>query len=159
MASKTGSTFATGGMSSKIEAIGIAANAGCKAVLAHGRRSDVIGRIVAGEDIGTLFLPKRRLSNRKRWILNCSSDAHIDLDPGAAAAVANSRSLLLVGITGVRGTFRKGDVVHIGNVAKGIAEVASDQLGDLLKEKEQRLALVPQRQIIFHANNMVVVPH
>ena len=160
MACKSGSTFSTGGMSSKIEAIGIASNAGCKAVLAHGREPEVIGRIVAGEEIGTLFLAKRRLGNRKRWILNCSSEAYIDPDPGAATAIAKSRSLLLVGITGIRGSFQKGDVVHIGDFAKGITEVASDRLSDLLKQKNQRQATeAPQSQIIVHANNMVVLPH
>ncbi|HUS73454.1 MAG TPA: glutamate 5-kinase, partial [Sedimentisphaerales bacterium] len=64
-----GSRLGTGGMKSKIEAAKIASNAGCRMVLANGRLKNVIGRIMAGDEIGTVFMPKRKLSNRSRWIL------------------------------------------------------------------------------------------
>ena len=171
-ASKTGSTFATGGMTSKIAAIEIAAQAGCKAVLANGRTKNCLLRILAGEEIGTLFLPKRRLSNRKRWILNCRSDAHIEIDPGAARAIRNSRSLLAVGVTGLRGNFQSGQVVEIiaalpsGEVgtdprkiiAKGIAGLSSGELSGWLERKSQGLEKTGgKRRAIIHVDNMVLV--
>ena len=72
-AGKKGSTFATGGMKSKIAAAKIASNAGCRIVLANGREKKIISKIIAGETIGTVFMPKRKLSNRIRWILNSSA--------------------------------------------------------------------------------------
>jgi glutamate 5-kinase len=47
-----------GGMSSKLEAASIAAEAGGLAVIANGRMPHVIERVCAGEGLGTLFLPK-----------------------------------------------------------------------------------------------------
>lgn len=154
MASKSGSTFATGGMRSKIDAIRIAANGGCKTVLAHGREKNVLLDIISGQKIGTLFLPKRRLSNRKRWILNCYTDAHIEIDAGAAKALKQHRSLLWVGITQFNGQFQPGDVVNIGNFAKGICNLSSAQLHKLLNEKEKTN---PTRKAIIHANDLVLL--
>ena len=151
MATKAGSTFATGGMRSKIDAIRISANGGCTAVLAHGRKDNALLDIIAGKDIGTLFLPKRRLSNRKRWILNCHTEAQIEIDPGAATALKNHRSLLLVGITQFTGQFKSGDVVKIGTVAKGVCNLSSAQLHILLQEN------APVRKAIIHANDMVLL--
>lgn len=151
MAGKTGSAFATGGMTSKINAIKVAADAGCKAILAHGRDKNILQNIIKGREIGTLFLPKRRISNRKRWILNCQTDARIDIDPGAEKAIKNSRSLLTVGIIATQGAFDQGDVVQIGNVAKGVTDVSSTELTRLLKTKDT----APTRKAIIHANNIV----
>ena len=53
-----GSVHSTGGMKTKVEAARIASNAGCRIVLADGRLKNVIGRIIAGEQIGTIFMPK-----------------------------------------------------------------------------------------------------
>ncbi|UCD84026.1 MAG: glutamate 5-kinase [Deltaproteobacteria bacterium] len=157
MAGRAGSKYATGGMASKIEAIRIAANAGCEIVLAHGREKDVILRILNGEEIGTLFLPKRRLSNRKRWILNSMAKGVIEVDPGAAKAIRDSRSLLLVGITKIRGDFSAGDVVNVGDVAKGVSKFSARQLRDMLMVDISLLKSISQKQkAIIHANDMVI---
>jgi len=68
-----GSKYAVGGMKTKIEAAKIASTAGCSIVLANGQLKNVIARIIAGTEIGTAFYPKRKLSNRARWILNSIS--------------------------------------------------------------------------------------
>ena len=47
-AGKSGSKHATGGMKTKIDAAKIAANAGCKIVIANGRENNVVARIIAG---------------------------------------------------------------------------------------------------------------
>ncbi len=153
MADKAGGAFATGGMISKINAIKVAANAGCKAILAHGRERNVLRNIVQGKETGTLFLPQRRLSNRKRWILNCQTDARIDIDPGAEKALKKSRSLLAVGITATHGTFEPGDVVQIGTIAKGVTDVSASELNRLLKSHNT----TPSRKAIIHANNIVLL--
>lgn len=44
-----------GGMDSKLRAAAACMQAGCNVVIADGRRRDVLARIVAGEDEGTLF--------------------------------------------------------------------------------------------------------
>ncbi len=156
MAGKAGSHVGTGGMLSKLQAIDIAAQGGCKVVLAHGREKDVIAKIVAGTDIGTLFLPKRRLSNRKRWILNCPAQGSILIDPGAANALKCRKSLLLVGVTAIKGRFDSGDVVDINDFAKGIATLPSHEIADYLAARNAHTDATSKRRLAVHANNMVL---
>jgi len=127
----TGSRHATGGMKTKIEAARIAADAGCRLVLANGRARNVIGRIMAGEEIGTIFMPRRKLGNRARWILNSKPAGTIHIDDGAVRALRNRKSLLPSGVTAVEGAFQAGQVVMLNDVAKAVASIASTQLKTL----------------------------
>ncbi len=126
--SRKGSKYATGGMKTKIEAAKIASNAGCRMVLANGRLKNVIGRITAGEEIGTAFYPKRKLSNRARWILNSTAVGVINIDDGAMQAIRNHKSLLPSGVISVKGTFEAGDVVMLNDNAKAVACLSISQL-------------------------------
>jgi len=123
-----GSAHSTGGMKTKIEAAKIAANAGCRIVLANGREKDVITRVMAGEPLGTIFMPKRKLSNRDRWILNSQPAGTIRIDDGALKALRNHKSLLPSGVTGVEGSFEAGEVVLLNTVAKAVTSLSSVQL-------------------------------
>jgi len=130
-AGKKGSKFATGGMKTKLEAAKIASNAGCRIVLADGRLKNVIGRIIAGEQIGTLFMPKRKLSNRARWILNSTAAGTIIIDDGAMRAVRTRKSLLPSGIISIKGSFEAGAVVMLNDNAKAVTNFSSSQLKTL----------------------------
>jgi len=147
-AGRAGSKYATGGMKTKIEAAKIASNAGCQMVLANGRIRDVISRIIAGEEIGTLFLPRRKLSNRARWILNSSTAGMIEIDEGAMRAVRGRKSLLPSGIVSVRGTFEAGDVVMLNDAAKAVVNFSSRELRELAGKhsSEIRKLLGPGRR-------------
>ncbi|MCD4831928.1 MAG: glutamate 5-kinase [Anaerohalosphaeraceae bacterium] len=127
-AGKRGSKHSTGGMKSKIVAAQIAASAGCRIVLADGRAKSVIDRIMAGEKIGTIFMPKRRLGNRKRWLLHSAAAGTITIDAGAAKAIAAKKSLLPSGITNVKGNFKAGDVVMLNDIAKAVTNFGSTEL-------------------------------
>jgi len=126
-----GSRYATGGMKTKIEAAKIASNAGCRMVLADGRVKNVIGRIMAGSKLGTVFMPKRKLSNRLRWILNSTAAGTIQIDQGAMEAVRNHKSLLPRGIVGVKGSFEAGTVVMLNDRAKAVTNFSSVELKSL----------------------------
>jgi len=130
-AGKKGSKYATGGMKTKLEAAKIASNAGCRIVLADGRLKNVIGRIIAGEQIGTLFMPKRKLSNRARWILNSATAGTIIIDDGAMRAVRTRKSLLPSGVISIKGTFEAGAVVMLNDNAKAVTNLSSSQLKTL----------------------------
>jgi glutamate 5-kinase len=147
-AGSRGSKFSSGGMKTKIEAAKIAANAGCRIVLANGKAENVIERIIAGETIGTLFLPKRKLSNRERWILNSSPAGKIIIDDGAIKAVKNKKSLLPSGIKGIEGTFEAGDVIWLNDKAKAVTNFSSEELKSLAGKHstEIRILLGPRRR-------------
>ena len=123
-----GSVHSTGGMKTKIQAALIASTAGCRIVLAHGKERNVLQRILAGEEIGTLFLPRTKLSNRRRWILYSRPEGAIRIDAGALAALRQHKSLLPKGVTAVEGAFDAGAVVMLNDAAKAVTSLSSDEL-------------------------------
>lgn len=128
-AGKKGSTHSVGGMKTKLKAAAIAATAGCRMVLAHGKEENVIRRIIEGEEIGTLFLAgDQSLSNRARWILHSKAEGTIYVDDGALAAIRKRKSLLPSGVRKVEGQFPVGAVVMINDVAKAVVSLSSDEL-------------------------------
>ncbi len=158
-AGSKGSTFSTGGMKTKIEAAKIASNAGCRIVLANGKIKNVITRIIAGEDIGTVFLPKRKLNNRLRWILNSAAKGLITIDSGAAEAIKKKKSLLPKGIMAVNGSFEAGDVVLLNDIAKAVINFSDEELKkiagrhsteikDILGSGKKDVAVTPEN-IVF----------
>ncbi|MFC1670100.1 glutamate 5-kinase [Spirochaetota bacterium] len=124
----SGSKFARGGMKTKLNAARIVFNSGCRLIITNGRIKNVLTHIMSGEDIGTLFMPKQKLSNRERWILNSNPCGTITVDKGAIEALKNSKSLLPVGIKSFKGTFKAGSVILINDVAKAVTSLSSEEL-------------------------------
>lgn len=158
-AGKKGSVYSTGGMKTKIEAAKIAMLAGCRMILAHGQEPNVLTRIIDGEPIGTLFMPKTKLPNRQRWILNSQPEGTIWVDAGALAALRKRKSLLPKGIVKVDGHFQAGAVVMINDAAKAVASLSADELRQVaglhsaeirkrLGENRRDVAAVPE-DIVF----------
>ena len=114
----------------------IVARAGIPMVIANGERKDVLTDLLAGEDIGTIFLPRNaKLASRKRWIAFFQRPVGtIVIDDGAVRAVRdNAKSLLAKGVTATEGRFEKGEVVSIRDknqveFARGLAKVSSIEL-------------------------------
>lgn len=161
-ASGRGSSYATGGMRTKIEAAKIASNAGCRIVLANGRLKNVIGRIIAGDQIGTAFYPKRKLSNRKRWILNSTPAGTINIDDGAMRAVRNHKSLLPSGVISVKGTFEAGAVVMLNDSAKAVTSFSSGELKQLAGKhsSEIKKLLGPKhRDVVAIPEDIVIIDY
>lgn len=50
------SKLAKGGMGSKLEAAQLVSKAGCTAVMANGRAPGILGRVMRGEDVGTIIV-------------------------------------------------------------------------------------------------------
>ncbi len=124
----SGSTHSTGGMKTKLKAAKIVFNTGCRMVLANGRTEQVIVKILAGADIGTLFVPQKRLKNRIRWILHSYPKGTIVVDEGAVEAIRKNKSLLPSGILNVEGTFDAQSVVYINDCAKAVTNMSSAEL-------------------------------
>ncbi len=157
-----GSEYSTGGMKTKIEAAKITSNVGCRMVLANGRLRNVIGKIIAGEEIGTLFMPRRKLSNRARWILNSSPAGTIRIDEGAMKAIKNRKSLLPSGVTSVEGSFEAGSVVMLNENAKAVTNLSSTQLKALAGKhsSEIRKILGPKhRDVVAIPEDIVFIDY
>jgi glutamate 5-kinase len=122
-----------GGMRTKIEAAKICYMAGCYMIITNSATGNVITKVLAGENIGTLFLANQDVhKNRIRWILLSKSCGAIEVDAGAKEAILNSMSLLPSGVIGVDGDFDRGEIVELvceGEIfAKGITDYTSEEL-------------------------------
>lgn len=155
MAGGTDSATAVGGMASKIQAAKIVVRSGIPLVIASGRKTDSLARVVAGETEGTLFVPHaRRLQGRKRWIAFFHHPkGALFVDAGAKKALReNGKSLLPPGITRCEGEFAAGEVVRICDAdgtefARGIADFGSQEI---TRSQLKRVEVV-------HRDNLVVL--
>lgn len=105
-----------GGMSSKLDAAEIAAECGISMVITDGREKDAVERIVAGEQLGTMFLSKANgLSGRKRWLAyGATVEGRIIVNEGAETMIrTKGKSLLPSGIVRVDKDFDHGACVEI----------------------------------------------
>lgn len=155
----------TGGMASKLEAARRAALGGAHVVVADARREGVIDAILQGDDVGTLFSASREpLSAKKHWIaFTLRPRGDVILDRGAAEAVrAKGKSVLSIGVLGVRGDFRAGDAVRLLDVdaaelGRGLASCASEDAVRVAGKAKQDL---PEALAVFaeliHRDDMVV---
>jgi glutamate 5-kinase len=157
------SDVGTGGMASKIEAARRATLAGAHVVIADARKADVLARIFAGEDEGTVFVAAaRRLSAKKHWIaFTLRPRGDVWLDAGATAAVrSKGKSVLAVGVSGVRGDFRAGDSVRVlapdgEELGRGLAGCSSVEAVVIAGRKEKKSA--PEAQaVLIHRDDLVV---
>ena len=101
MAGSTKSGLGKGGMGSKLRSARLVTQSGEAVILANGTASGILDRIVAGEEVGTLFLPHGGpLSAWKRWLgYTARPKGALMVDIGARHAVQHSgRSLLPIGI-------------------------------------------------------------
>jgi glutamate 5-kinase len=127
----------TGGMATKLEAAGMATEAGIPALVAGAMD---VAEALGGGDVGTLFHPTgRRRPTRLLWLAHATEPrGSLVLDSGAVRAVTERRaSLLPAGIVEVRGTFVAGDPVDLVTaegtpVARGLVNYDSDELPPLL---------------------------
>jgi glutamate 5-kinase len=162
----TGST-SKGGMASKLQAARVALSHGHPTIIGPGRDDQVLDKIFAGEDIGTLFMPpEKTIRGRRRWIGSAARVAgRLILDDGATKAVRdNGRSLLAIGVKSVEGSFSRGSVVSIvapdgSEIARGLCNYPSEELEQIVGVSSEKIAEIlghrPYENVV-HRNNMVL---
>jgi glutamate 5-kinase len=156
-----------GGMASKLEAAKKVTTSGGNVIIASGRADGVLGRILAGEVIGTLFLAQgKTVTPWKRWIgFTVQPRGRLVVDTGARQAVeTQGRSLLAIGVREATGDFEKGDVVALCDeagreFARGLTNYPSREVGRIKGLRTDKIAEVlghcPYQEVI-HRDNMVV---
>lgn len=159
--------FGTGGMGTKLQAADMVTRAGEAAVIANAHTPNVLTRILAGERVGTVFVPARRkMSSRRRWIgLTTRPAGTITVDGGAAGALTErGKSLLPSGITAVEGRFVKGALVAIiaadgREIARGLTNYSAEQIEKIKGLKTARIAGVlgdKPYDAVVHRDNMTI---
>lgn len=166
MGGEAGSGVGTGGMNSKIQAADIATRAGIPLIIANGADPSILGAIMRGEEIGTLFHPQRQITRRRHWIGFFSRTLGVlRVDAGAAQALRETASSLLpIGVTAVEGHFAIGDAVEVRDtegtlIGRGLVNYDSDLLvqirglkRDAIGQKLGRTYVDP----VVHRNDFVV---
>jgi len=109
-----GSAGGTGGMQSKLEAARLVTAEGTPVLIASGDEPRVLERVLAGETLGSLIVPREWRPARLRRIAVGEARGALVVNDGAARALgAGKASLLPIGVTAASGEFEKGDVVEI----------------------------------------------
>lgn len=130
-----GGSLGRGGMVTKLRAARLAARSGTQTVIAGGRLAGVIQAAARGESVGTWLRSERQPQNaRRQWLAGLLQlGGRLRLDDGAVRVIRRSgRSLLPVGVCGVEGDFRRGDVVACcdengSEVARGMINYAASE--------------------------------
>jgi glutamate 5-kinase len=157
-----------GGMTTKLGAAKLATASGVNVVIASGKAQDVLPRLIDGESIGTFFpAHSTKLESRKRWMLSgLSTRGELVIDDGAARALrAHNRSLLPAGVTHVKGSFERGDIISIldssqAQLACGITNYSSKSLAAIKGAHSDRIAELLGHHYgdeVVHRNNMVIL--
>ncbi len=114
MAGESATDVGSGGMITKIAAARIALRAGCHMVIASGHEAHPIQAIEKGSRCSWFVAQSSPASVRKQWIAGTLKPrGELVVDEGAAAALADGKSLLPAGVIAVRGDFQRGDAVIV----------------------------------------------
>jgi len=167
MAGTSGHDLGTGGMLTKLKAAKRASLYGAATIIVNGRAPDVLQRLFQWEELGTFFLPALdRLASKKHWIAFTKKPrGKLLLDEGARRAlVERGKSLLPSGITGVEGSFDRGDAVRLcdlaGNeFAKGVINYSRPEITRIMGKKSSEIEAILGYKYgdeIVHRDNLVL---
>ena len=163
----TGSSVGTGGMATKVAAAKRAGEYGVPTFMLNGTQPELIARALAGEEVGTLFLPAgKSLTSRKHWIAHTlRTSGRIIVDAGARSALAgHGRSLLPSGIVRVEGRFDRGACVRVSGAdevefCRGIVDYSSAEIQAILGHRSNEIEEILGYRYtdeIIHRDNLVV---
>lgn len=168
MAGGSGSAIARGGMRSKLLAARRAAAGGAGTLIAPGRQPDVLLRLLAGEELGTLLkATTKKSAARKQWMADhLHLSGSVVIDAGAASKLREAgKSLLPIGVRVVQGEFARGDVIAVlgmqgEEIARGLAQYSSAEarriVGKASAEIETLLGYRHGDELI-HRNDLVLM--
>lgn len=158
------SGMGSGGMASKIQAAKIATSSGADLIIVSGHQPGPLARVAEGA--GTTFVADKRARSRKAWLAGrLTVKGTIEVDAGAAKALASGASLLPAGARHVTGQFARGEVIDIigplGTViARGLSEYESGEAMKVAGLKSADIEAVlghTPRAAMVHRDHMVLL--
>lgn len=168
MAGGSRSGLGRGGMSTKVRAARLASRSGAATVVVSGGIEQVIIEVIDGANIGTHFLPNvPPLVARKQWLAGqLQIKGQLVLDAGAVKVLQSAgKSLLAVGVKGVTGNFRRGELVSCIDeqgveIARGLVNYSNDEtrliMGRPSSEFERILGYCDEPELL-HRDNLVLI--
>jgi glutamate 5-kinase len=164
MAGDPVSGLSKGGMKTKLLAAKTAVAGGCAMAIMEGSVERPLAALAAGAPC-TWFLPASDPQTaRKRWIGAMKEKGRITVDAGAAAALAQGRSLLAAGVTAVEGGFGRGEPVAIlgpggAVLAKGLVRYTAAEARAIRGRRSEDIPMIlgyPGRGALVHRDDMAV---
>ncbi len=167
MAGTGAGALGRGGMATKLKAAALAARSGASCLIANGRESQIISRLAAGENLGTLLLAGTTpVGARKQWLAGqLQVKGSLTLDQGAAKVLCESgRSLLPVGVTSISGEFVRGELVSCINeegreLARGLVNFSAEDANRIIGKPSSQISSILgycDDEEIIHRDNLVL---
>ena len=167
MAGAAPAGYSSGGMVTKLEAAKIAMAAGCAMAITDGKPADALSRLESGGRC-TWFLPNSEpLTARKRWIAGMvATVGAIIIDDGAVAALRAGKSLLPAGVTGVEGSYDRGDAIVVKTagrrtIGRGLTAYSSADAALIMGRKSRDIEDIlgyRGRDEMIHRDDLVTEP-
>lgn len=165
MAGGSQSIDGSGGMATKLQAARIATRAGCATIVADGTARRPVKALMDSARRTRFRAVGSPAAVRKQWLAGALKvRGSLELDAGAAAALAGGRSLLPVGVVGVTGTFSRGDPVALVDgkgieLGRGLAAYESGEAAKIAgcrsEDIEGRLGY-RGRSVMIHRDDLVM---
>ena len=156
----------SGGMTTKLMAARIAMEAGANMVIANGALRPPLKSIEEGARCTWFLAQATPAAARKRWIAGSLKPAgSVEIDAGAAAALAQGKSLLPAGVSAIEGEFERGDCVVVKDsngreIARGLIAYGSDDARRICRVKSGEIEAIlgyRGRSEMIHRDDMAIV--
>jgi glutamate 5-kinase len=166
MAGEAATDVGSGGMITKVAAGRIALSAGCHMVIASGRVRHPVQAVEQGARCTWFIASVSPARVRKQWIAgSLKPRGEIHVDDGAAAALANGKSLLPAGVLRISGSFERGDAVLIRDgrghaLAHGLSAYGSVDAARIIGLRSGEIEAVlgyRGREELVHRNDLAMV--
>ena len=158
--------YSSGGMRTKLVAARIATQAGVAMAIAQGNVTRPLRALAEGARC-TWFMPTADgPSAWKRWISGSLAPRGVlTVDPGAASALRDGRSLLPAGVRSVEGSFQRGDPVLVRGpdgepLARGLSAYGSEDATRIAGHRSDKIEAIlgwRGRDEIIHRDDLVVL--
>ncbi len=144
------SSFGRGGMLTKCSIARKVADEGITVIIANGKKDDILPSVIKEnrDTICTRFIPSSHpVSSVKKWIAHSEGFAkgEIHINKGAEEALIGEKavSLLPIGVTRVKGSFEKEDIVRIINeegkqIGVGCTSCDSKEAARMLGQRDMK---------------------
>jgi glutamate 5-kinase len=166
MAGAAATDVGSGGMITKVMAGRIALAAGCHMVIASGRVRHPLAALEAGAACTWFVASSSPAKVRKQWIAGAlQPSGELVVDDGAAAALAQGKSLLPAGVVQVTGRFERGDLVLVRDtggriLARGLSAYDSAEAARIIGLRSSMIEQVlgyRGREELVHRNDLAMV--
>lgn len=163
MAGDAGSGLSKGGMKTKVMAAKTATAAGCDLVITEGSVLNPLEKLENGAAATWFVAQGDPRQKRKQWIASMKPKGRVHVDAGAQKALTDGGSLLPAGVSGVDGTFTRGDMVEVVSEAgqvlgQGLARYDSTDARRIMGQKTHEIEGVlgyPSRGPLIHRDDLV----